>query len=123
MLRRIVATIDDDRAGERQMRAYWGLTRSLIQNMVVGVTEGYEKKLEINGVGYNATLEGPKVIFNLGFAHQVFVDIPKGLTVECPNQTTVIVRGCDNIDEKSVIAPTPRKMSAGKISCLTPKYR
>jgi len=76
-------------------RAYHGLTRALIQSMVTGVTEGYERKLEIHGVGYNATLEGNKLTFNLGFAHSVSVNIPKDLTVECPNQTTVIVRGCD----------------------------
>ena len=76
-------------------RAYHGLTRALIQNMVTGVTAGYERKLEIHGVGYNANLQGNKLEFNLGFAHTVSVDIPKGLTVECPNQTTVIVRGCD----------------------------
>jgi large subunit ribosomal protein L6 len=88
----VVSVVAVDAGGAR---AYHGLTRALIQNMVTGVTTGYERKLEIHGVGYNASLEGPKVVFNLGFAHQVFVDIPKGLTVECPNQTTVIVRGCD----------------------------
>ncbi|MHC4076810.1 MAG: 50S ribosomal protein L6 [Planctomycetota bacterium] len=82
-------------AADGAARAYHGLTRALIQNMVTGVTAGYERKLEIHGVGYNATLEGNKLVFNLGFAHAVSVDIPKGLTVECPNQTTVIVRGCD----------------------------
>jgi large subunit ribosomal protein L6 len=82
-------------AAEGGNRAYHGLTRALIQNMVTGVTAGYERKLEIHGVGYNANLEGNKLTLNLGFAHPVSVDIPQGLAVECPNQTTVIVRGCD----------------------------
>ncbi len=82
-------------AADGSARAYHGLTRSLIQGMVTGVTDGYERKLEIHGVGYNASLEGNKLVFNLGFAHSVSVNIPRGLTVECPNQTTVIVRGCD----------------------------
>ena len=91
---RVVVSVVTDET-DAAARAYHGLTRALIQNMVTGVTAGYERKLEIHGVGYNANLEGQKVVFNLGFAHQVSVDIPKGLTVECPNQTTVIVRGCD----------------------------
>lgn len=80
---------------DKQARALHGLTRALIQNMVVGVTEGYEKKLEINGVGYNAKLEGQKLVFNLGFAHTVSVDVPKGIEIECKNPTNIAVRGCD----------------------------
>ena len=92
--KQVVVGLEAD-ATEGENRAYHGLTRALIQNMVTGVTAGYERKLEIHGVGYNANLQGNKLTFNLGFAHPVSVDVPKGLTVECPNQTTVIVRGCD----------------------------
>jgi large subunit ribosomal protein L6 len=80
---------------DRRVRAFHGLTRALIQNMVVGVSEGYEKKLEINGVGYNVKHEGNKLVFNLGFAHTVSVDIPAGITVECRNPTNISISGCD----------------------------
>ncbi len=90
----VVVTLTADTT-DGNTRAYHGLTRALIQSMVTGVTDGYERKLEIHGVGYNANLSGNKLVFNLGFAHPVSVNIPNGLAVECPNQTTVIVRGCD----------------------------
>ncbi len=80
---------------ESSASAYHGLTRALINNMVIGVQTGYQKKLEINGVGYNAKIEGKKVVLNLGFAHTVSVDIPAAVKVECPNQTTIIITGCD----------------------------
>ena len=79
----------------REARAFHGLTRALIQNMVIGVTDGYEKKLEINGVGYNCKQEGQKLVFNLGFAHTVSVDIPQGIDVELKNPTNIAIRGCD----------------------------
>jgi large subunit ribosomal protein L6 len=82
-------------ASDRQARAFHGLTRALIQNMVVGVTAGYEKKLEINGVGYNCKEQGNKLEFNLGFAHTVSVDVPKGIEIELRNPTNIAIRGCD----------------------------
>jgi large subunit ribosomal protein L6 len=93
--KQVLVNLVADAVEEGGTRAYHGLTRALIQTMVTGVTEGYERKLEIHGVGYNANLQGNELVFNLGFAHPVSVNIPKELTVECPNQTTVIVRGCD----------------------------
>jgi large subunit ribosomal protein L6 len=81
--------------GDRSARAFHGLTRALIQNMVVGVTEGYEKKLEINGVGYNCKEKGNVLEFNLGFAHTVSVDVPKGIEIELKNPTNIAIRGCD----------------------------
>ena len=80
---------------DRRARAFHGLTRALIHNMVVGVSEGYEKKLEINGVGYNCKQEGNKLVFNLGFAHTVSVDVPKGVEVELKNPTNIALRSCD----------------------------
>lgn len=80
---------------DRRARAFHGLTRALIQNMVVGVSEGYERKLEINGVGYNCKQEGNKLVFNLGFAHAVSLDIPKGVDVELRNPTNIALRSCD----------------------------
>ncbi len=80
---------------DKASRAYHGMTRALINNMVVGVSQGYEKKLEINGVGYNAKLEGSKVVLNLGFSHNVSVDVPAGVTVLVPSQTAITISGCD----------------------------
>ena len=81
---------------ERQNRALHGLTRSLVANMVTGVSAGFTKELEIVGVGYRATAQGPtKIEFALGFSHPVPVDAPPGITFEVPVPTRVIVRGID----------------------------
>ncbi|MFK8114702.1 MAG: 50S ribosomal protein L6 [Rubripirellula sp.] len=80
---------------ERTARAYHGLTRSLIANMVEGVTKGYEKKLEIVGVGYLAAVQGDVLQLRVGFANELHKKIPKDLTVTCPDQTHVVVQGCD----------------------------
>ena len=79
---------------ERQHRALHGLTRSLVNNMVVGVSEGFVKELQIVGVGYRATAQGPnKIELALGFSHSVSVDAPEGITFEVPTPTTITVRG------------------------------
>jgi large subunit ribosomal protein L6 len=81
---------------ERRSRALHGLTRSLVANMVTGVTEGYRKNLEIVGVGYRATARGPATLeLALGFSHPVVVNAPEGVTFEVPNPTTVGVLGSD----------------------------
>ena len=80
---------------DRQARAFHGMTRALIQNMVTGVVEGYEKKLEINGVGYTAKVEGANLVLTLGFSHPVRRAIPSTLTVTCPSQTQIVIQGCD----------------------------
>jgi large subunit ribosomal protein L6 len=74
-------------------RALHGLTRSLIANMVEGVTEGYEKRLEIQGVGYRAQLQGNKLVLQLGYSHAVEVEAPDGIEFEVPQPTQIIVRG------------------------------
>jgi large subunit ribosomal protein L6 len=79
----------------RQARALHGLSRALIQNMFKGVTEGYEKKLEIVGVGYLAAVQGDILQLRVGFANEVHKKIPKSLKVTCPDQTHVIVKGTD----------------------------
>jgi large subunit ribosomal protein L6 len=76
-------------------RALHGLTRSLIANMVQGVTEGYEKRLEIQGVGYRAQLRGKALELSLGFSHPISVQAPEGIEFEVPQPTEVIVRGID----------------------------
>ena len=76
-------------------RALHGLTRSLIANMVEGVTQGFEKRLEIQGVGYRAALKGKKLELALGYSHPVAIDAPEGIDFEVPQPTEVIVKGID----------------------------
>lgn len=80
----------------RESRSLHGLTRTLVSNMVVGVTDGFSKELEIIGVGYRAEAQGPSTLrLALGFSHPVLVNAPEGVTFETPSQTRVIVRGID----------------------------
>jgi large subunit ribosomal protein L6 len=74
-------------------RALHGLTRSLIANMVQGVTEGFEKRLELQGVGYRAQLQGRKLVLSVGFSHPVEVEAPEGIDFELPAPTQIVVRG------------------------------
>lgn len=76
-------------------RSFWGLSRSLIDNLVTGVSEGFEKKLELQGVGYRARLQGQKLMLSLGFSHDVSFDIPEGVKIECPSQTEITISGID----------------------------
>ena len=80
---------------EKENRALHGLTRSLIHDMVVGVTEGFKKELDINGVGYRASKEGNKLVMNLGYSHLVTMEEIDGITVEVPAPNKVIVHGID----------------------------
>ncbi len=80
---------------EKQNRALHGLTRSIIANMVEGVTNGYSKKLEINGVGYRAAKQGKQLVLNIGYSHTVVIDETDGITFEVPDANTVIVNGPD----------------------------
>lgn len=75
--------------------ALTGTLRSLVNNMVVGVTTGYEKKLELSGVGYRAQVKGKSLNLTLGFSHPVKYPVPLGMTIETPSQTEIIVKGCD----------------------------
>jgi large subunit ribosomal protein L6 len=102
---------------ERENRALHGLTRSLINNMVVGVTDGFKKTLEIVGVGYRAEAQGPNAIrLALGFSHPVNVKAPEGVTFEVPAATQVVVNGIDKevvgqvaADIRSIRKPEPYK--------------
>jgi large subunit ribosomal protein L6 len=76
-------------------RALHGLTRSLIANMVEGVTDGFEKRLEIQGVGYRAALKGKKLELALGFSHPVAIEAPEGIDFEVPQPTEIIIKGID----------------------------
>ena len=102
---------------ERENRALHGLTRSLVNNMVVGVTDGFRKNLEIVGVGYRAEAQGPNAIrLSLGFSHPVNVKAPEGITFEVPAPTQVVVAGIDKevvgqvaADIRSIRKPEPYK--------------
>jgi large subunit ribosomal protein L6 len=81
---------------ENKTKAMHGLTRSLVNNMVIGVTDGFKKELEIHGVGYRAEAKGPNALrLNLGFSHPVDVAAPEGVTFDVPQQTQIIVNGID----------------------------
>jgi large subunit ribosomal protein L6 len=80
---------------EKEDRALHGLTRTLISNMVVGVTQGYSKKLEVNGVGYRVALQGKALNLTLGYSHPVIMDAPEGITFETPDANTIIIKGID----------------------------
>jgi len=78
---------------ERENRGQHGLARTLINNMIIGVTNGFEKKLELVGVGYKAEKKGDTLVMNLGYSHPVEMKDPEGITTECPSQTEVVVKG------------------------------
>ena len=80
---------------EKQNRALHGLTRSLIHNMVVGVTEGFKKELEVNGVGYRVAKQGKDLVMNLGYSHQVTMSEIEGITIECPSANKIVISGPD----------------------------
>jgi large subunit ribosomal protein L6 len=83
------------RSNSRFASAMSGTTRALLANMVKGVSDGFEKKLELVGVGYRAAAAGKKLNLTLGFSHPVVFDVPEGITIETPSQTEVIIRGMD----------------------------
>jgi len=100
----------------KKARMLHGTTRSMVNNMIVGIKEGYSKKLEIVGVGYRAQLQGDKLVLNLGLSHDVEFDTPEGLEVEVPSNTEIIVKGSDKeavgalaANIRSVRSPEPYK--------------
>ena len=100
----------------KESRALWGLTRAMVQNMVTGVKDGYEKALELRGVGYRAAVAGNKLTMQLGYSHPVEMEVPAGLTVTVEGNTTVKVAGFDKqlvgqfaADVRSKRKPEPYK--------------
>lgn len=79
----------------KQARAFWGMQRTLVQNLVTGVTEGFSKKLLITGVGYRAASQGKVLKLQLGYSHDVNIDVPEGIEIKTPDQTTVEISGID----------------------------
>ena len=103
---RLVVTRPTDRGEDRALH---GLTRTLVANMVEGVTKGFEKRLEIQGVGYRAALRGTALELNVGFSHSVVKDAPAGITYEVPTPTEIIVKGIDK-QQVGQIAAEVRKV-------------
>ena len=88
----IVVTRPND---EKENRSLHGLTRTLLSNMVVGVTEGFKKELDVNGVGYRVAKEGNKLNMNIGYSHPVVMEEPEGITIEVPSPNKIIINGTD----------------------------
>ena len=83
------------RGDGKRARSMWGMQRTLVDNIVQGVTEGFTKTLELNGVGYRAQMQGKNVNLQLGFSHDILYEVADGVEVKCPNQTTIVVSGID----------------------------
>ena len=88
----VVVTRPDD---EKESRSLHGTTRTVIANMVEGVTNGYKKELDVNGVGYRAAKQGKQLVMNLGYSHQVFMDEEDGITIDVPSPNKIIISGPD----------------------------
>jgi len=85
----------DPRAETKRARAMWGTYRALIANVMEGVTKGFERKLEISGVGYRAALQGKNLQVQLGYSHDIVYPIPEGITIQVPKPTEIVVSGVD----------------------------
>ena len=79
----------------KENRALHGLTRTLLNNMVIGVTKGYKKELDVNGVGYRVAKDGKKLVMNIGYSHPVVMEEPEGITIEVPSPNKIIINGTD----------------------------
>jgi large subunit ribosomal protein L6 len=97
----MVAKLDDGgieiamREDTREARALWGMSRTLVANLVAGVTEGFTKKLEITGVGYRAAVQGQNLQLQLGYSHDIAYSIPQGIQIVCPKPTEIVITGID----------------------------
>jgi large subunit ribosomal protein L6 len=83
------------KGNSKRARSMWGMSRTLIENIIVGVSEGFKKHLEINGVGYRAQMKGKNVGLALGLSHDVEYQMPEGVTAECPSATEIVLSGID----------------------------
>ncbi|GIL01644.1 MAG: 50S ribosomal protein L6 [Alphaproteobacteria bacterium] len=89
------AIVVDPRDGSKQARSKWGMSRTMIANIVNGVKNGFEKRLEINGVGYRAAMQGKNLQLALGFSHDVVYEVPDGIQVATPKPTEIVITGID----------------------------
>ena len=85
----------EPRGKSKRARQQWGMSRTMVQNCVTGVTDGFKKELEISGVGYRAQMQGNTLKLNLGYSHEVNFEAPQGVTVTAPKQTQIVVEGTD----------------------------
>lgn len=100
----------DPRDESKNARSKWGMSRTQIQNILTGVKDGFERKLEINGVGYRASMQGKNLQLALGFSHDVIYEVPEGISVACPKPTEVVITGID-------------KQKVGQVASEIRKYR
>jgi large subunit ribosomal protein L6 len=98
------------REDTKEARAMWGMSRTMVANLITGVTEGFSKKLEITGVGYRAAVQGQNVQLQLGYSHDVLHPIPQGIQVVCPKPTEIVITGID-------------KQKVGQIAAELRRYR
>jgi large subunit ribosomal protein L6 len=97
----VTITVEDNvisiepRGKSKRARQQWGMSRTMVQNLVTGVTDGFKKELEIQGVGYRAQMQGKTLRLNLGLSHDVDYEAPEGVTVSAPKQTEIVVEGID----------------------------
>ena len=105
---------------ERQVRAYHGMTRALINNMVAGVTKGFEKRLEIQGVGWNAAAQGSKIVLNVGYNKPVTINVPKGIQVATPDPTNIVISGADRQAVGHLAADIRKRRPPRSPSCRSP---
>jgi large subunit ribosomal protein L6 len=112
----IMAKLDKDgvavtpREDSQEAHAMWGMSRTLIANLVAGVTEGFTKKLEITGVGYRAAVQGSNLQLQLGYSHDIAYPIPQGIQIQCPKPTEIIITGID-------------KQKVGQVAAEIRRYR
>src|SRR5665648_397380 len=116
LVEQVLAKADKDsievtmREDTKDARAMWGMSRTLVANLVTGVTEGFTKKLEITGVGYRAAVQGQNVQLQLGYSHDVVHPIPQGIQVVCPKPTEIVITGID-------------KQKVGEVAAELRRYR
>ena len=110
----VIAKLEDGsievspREDTQTARAMWGMSRTLVSNLMTGVTEGFTKKLEITGVGYRAAVQGSNLQLQLGYSHDVAFSIPKGIQVVCPKPTEIVITGIDKQQVGQVAAEIRR---------------
>ncbi len=106
------STIHVKRPSDKLHCALHGMTRALLHNMIVGVSEGFKKELEVNGVGYRVSKEGNKLVMNLGYSHQVIVPEIDGITIDVPSANKVVISGPDKQKVGQFAAGSPREASS-----------
>jgi large subunit ribosomal protein L6 len=104
------AIVVKPRSTSKRARMSWGTSRALVNNLVMGVTDGFTKTLEITGVGYRAAVQGKTLNLQLGFSHDVDFPIPEGITIKCEGQTTIVISGAD-------------KQAVGQVAAVIRSYR